>query len=406
MNKNIIKFLINSFILNSEEEKIKEDKNNFLNLSKYKKNWLQKRKYFRNNILKYLLLIKLLLLIGIKTTQSINKKRNIFSLYSSIKLKIENSGDQKVYSNGTYLYCHPVIIPDEIYINGKNQTEIKNEYFFENSDNQIILIWHNALQSTTCMFRECFSITEIDLLDFDDSQLIQMFYMFYDCHSLKKIEISNIKGNKVADAGGLFINCYQLKSINLANFNPSKDVQIHFMFENCNSLISLNFPYFNVEHSEKIEQIFHKCYNLTYINFENSKINNEIESTLNSIINTNHILCSHSPKLISIIKNKSAILNCTNNYCLNQLEDDDCISVNYRYKYKNIFYEDCPNGTYNDSFECLDCNEKCSLCSKESNEKIYVYHVIFQINIMKNIIIHSILIFYLKIALSHQMDFI
>ena len=79
-------------------------------------------------------------------------------------------------------------------------------------------------------------------------------------------------------------------------------------------------------------------------------------------------MCSHSPILISIIKIKSATLNCTNNYCINQIEGDNCFSVNYKYKYNDIFYENCPDGTYNNDFNCFDCDEKCSSCSKESIE--------------------------------------
>ena len=105
---------------------------------------------------------------------------------SSIKLKIENSGIQKIYSIGTYEWSYPVIHPDEIYINGKNKTEIKNEYNFEYNNNEIILVWYNSLESTTCMFRDCTSITEIDLSNFDDSQLIYMQFMFKNCQSLKK----------------------------------------------------------------------------------------------------------------------------------------------------------------------------------------------------------------------------
>ena len=41
--------------------------------------------------------------------------------------------------------------------------------------------------------------------------------------------------------------------------------------------------------------------------------------------------------------------------------------MNYKYKYK--FYENCPDGTYDDNFDCIDCDEKCSLCSKKSTER-------------------------------------
>ena len=191
MSEYKIKIILSSFVLNIEENKIKDD---FRISSLYKKIIFKKRINFKIILSKSLLLIELLLLmlmfikLNLISSQSINKKRNIMSQSSSIKLKIENSGNQKIYSNGTYEYCYPVVAPDEIYINGENQTVIKNEYYFENNNNEIILVWYNPLEYTTCMFRDCTSITEIDLSNFDDSQLTQMFYMFHSCHSLKKLK--------------------------------------------------------------------------------------------------------------------------------------------------------------------------------------------------------------------------
>ena len=256
------------------------------------------------------------------------------------------------------------------------------------------------------MFRNCDSITEIDLSNFDDSQLTQMQYMFRKCKSLKKIEMSNIKGLKITDTGHLFSGCTQLETIDLANFNPSNNNHLHYMFCNCTSLISLNYPYINTNSTKDIIDIFSNCNNLSYINFDNAKIKNEFISGFD-IINYSLFICTHSPKLLSIIKNKSAILNCTNNYCINQIEGDDCSLTNYKYNYKNIFYENCPNGTYNINFSCIDCDEKCSLCSKESTEQnlclscnnSYKYYE-------KNLIIHLIKTLHLKIALSLQKDFI
>ena len=187
MNENEMKYKYKSFLHSIEENKIKNDKINFFNIFINK---FQKRKYLKCKISKALLLIEILLLSVIKlniiSSKSINKKRYIMSQSSSIKLKIENSGNQIIYSIGTYQWCYPVIIPDEIYINGENKTEIKNEYNFEYNNNEIILVWYNSLESTTCMFRDCTSITEIDLSNFDDSQLIKMQYMFMNCQSLKK----------------------------------------------------------------------------------------------------------------------------------------------------------------------------------------------------------------------------
>ena len=140
------------------------------------------------------------------------------------------------------------------------------------------------------------------------------------------------------------------------------------MFENCKALTSLNYPNFNPNRANYIDNFFYNCNNLKYINFENAIIKKEAKSIFNTI-DSNHNICTHSPILISIIKSKSATLNCENNYCINQIEGDDCSSVNYKYIYSNKFYENCPDGTYNNNFNCIDCDEKCSLCSKESTEQ-------------------------------------
>ena len=164
-----------------------------------------------------------------------------------------------------------------------------------------------------------------------------MQFIFKNCQSLKKIEMSNIKGNKVTDTGELFNGCNLLQTIDLANFNAPNNEFPHTMFANCISLISLNYPYLNTINTQFIEDMFSNCNNLIYINLDNAIIKSEFLFTFD-IINSNHIICTHSPKLISIIKSKSATLNCENNYCINQIEDDDCSSTNYKYKYEYQFY--------------------------------------------------------------------
>ena len=387
MDKNRIKSKFKLFLLKYEGNKIIEEKNNLL----YKQKLFQKRKNFKTNIINTLFFIKISLLISIKlnliSSQTINRKRNIMSQSSSIKLKIENSGYHVIYSNGTYQDCQPVIIPDEIYINGVNQSEINNEYNFENNNSEITLIWYNPLESTNCMFRDCTTITEVDLSNFDDSQLCHMQFMFQDCHSLKNVEMSNIKGYKIVDAGFLFMNCYQLESINLANFCHESNAYVHNMFRECHSLTSINFPNLNKEYTEKIADIFYGCNSLKYINIENAIITNETLSIFDSI-NSNQIICSHSPKLISLIKNKSALLNCTNNYCVNQTEEDDCSSLSYKYQYKNIFYEIVlMEHIIIIVLNVLIAMKSVHYAQRKVLNKIYAYHAIIQINIMKNIII-------------------
>ena len=198
--------------------------------------------------------------------------------------------------------------------------------------------------------------------------------------------MSNIKANKVNDAGFLFGNFYQIESINLANFDLNNNAQFHYMFDNCQSLISLNFPNFNKKNHQNIENIFRDCNNLKYINIENAIINNEILSIFD-MINSNQIICTHSPKLISIIKSKSAMLNCTNNYCLNQIEGDDCFSLNLSINIKINFMNIALMEHIMIIIIALIAMKNVTYVQKKAQSNIYVYHAIIQIIIMKNIIL-------------------
>ena len=158
-------------------------RNNYSNFFLDKKNLIQKLKYFKNNLSKSFILIDLLLLVifklNIALSQSINKKRYLISQPSLIKLKIEKSGNHKVYASKNYDWCESIIIPNEISINEEIQTQVKSEYNFVRTNNEIILKWNNPLNTTSCLFRDCTSITEIDLSNFDDSQLVKMQTMFF-----------------------------------------------------------------------------------------------------------------------------------------------------------------------------------------------------------------------------------
>ena len=81
--------------------KIKYKEKFFSCFSFDKNNLFQKREYFKINSSKPKLIIELFFLIeiiiNIELTKSLNDKRNIISHYSSIKLKIENSGVFKKY---------------------------------------------------------------------------------------------------------------------------------------------------------------------------------------------------------------------------------------------------------------------------------------------------------------------
>ena len=116
----------------------------------------------------------------------------ICSLNSIITLKINSPGNAYIYHDDFLFSCIPDTppLPDEIYINDVKQNEIKTNYDFEEGEYNIKLIWENYLTTTKCMFSKCSKIIEINLSQFDTSEVIDMRGMFSGCSSLTSIDLS------------------------------------------------------------------------------------------------------------------------------------------------------------------------------------------------------------------------
>ena len=92
----------------------------------------------------------------------------IYSHYSYITYKINSTGNISIFhvndnSKGS-IFCvpHPPK-PDEVYINGVNQSQITAYFYFDDLDNNITCIWKNNVETTICMFKSCSKIIEMDL---------------------------------------------------------------------------------------------------------------------------------------------------------------------------------------------------------------------------------------------------
>ena len=118
----------------------------------------------------FLYLIFFLNIIQISLSLKIN---NIVLLNSSwIIIKINQAGEHNIISE--YFRQRP----DEIYINDMNQSLIQSHYNLSESINVIKLVWNNELDDCENMFSQCSNITEMDLSNFDTSQVTSMDRMF------------------------------------------------------------------------------------------------------------------------------------------------------------------------------------------------------------------------------------
>ena len=286
--------------------------------------------------------------------------REIILGYSYITLKINVSGYSKILSDN---FGH---FPDEIFINNHSISDTNiNEYYFNNYNNIIKLVWHNEPTTMNSMFKNCLNITEIDLSNFYSSEVVDMSSLFYGCSNLSSLNLSNLDTSQVLEMNSMFYGCSSLISLDLSNFETTQVVDMNSMFYGCSSLIYLDLSKFSFK-TQFTNNIFNGCQNLEFINLQNSKIDNSnIINEITSILNSeNLIICNNEIEFNNTFSQNISI-NCMNK----TIEDDNMnkcftnkISLNNKYS-----CEICgPNfhQKFNDSYNTdsnINCYESISI---------------------------------------------
>ena len=162
---------------------------------------------------------------------------------SKIILKIEGNGTKNVFnSDGRY---NATYYPDEVYINGNKENMVNSTYYLNQINNIVELIWNKTINICNDMFHDCYDITEIDLSNFNSSQVTYMSRMFGGCLSLTSINFTNFNTSKVIYMLVMFYNCSSLTSLNLSSFDTSQVTIMKSMFYGCSSLTSLDLSNYN-----------------------------------------------------------------------------------------------------------------------------------------------------------------
>ena len=308
---NIKKESIKTF--NIKENKINENlikkRNNIINHNNIKK---------RNLIVLFIIIIFIIINLFYPTTTNIFH----FSYQNSkITLKIKGIGENAIFGNETNNYFKGMEYLEKIYING-NETNTKEfRYYFSQINNIVELIFNDNLNNSINMFRGCSNITEINLSNFNTSQVTSMSQMFRNCFSLVSLNISNIDTSQVLSMSYMFCNCSSLKFLDISNINTIKVTTMLYMFNNCSSLVSLDLSSFNTSNVEEINHMFFNCLSLTSLNLSNfntSKITdmsymfNNCSSLVS--LDLSSFVTSHVEDMLSMFYNCSSLtsLNISN----------------------------------------------------------------------------------------------
>ena len=154
-----------------------------------------------------------------------------------------------------------------------------------------IKIWYDAASKTVFYWTEANKIflnkdsryifrgftkaEDIDISNFDSSEVEDMAYFFYKMNSLQSLGLSSFNTNKTTDMTGMFAYVNSLKKLDLTNFNTSKVTNMSAMFHSMSNLDELKILSFNTENITNMNGMFYgvsKLASLELSNFDTSNV--------------------------------------------------------------------------------------------------------------------------------------
>ena len=126
------------------------------------------------------------------------------------------------------------------------------------------------------MFAGMNQISSFNFSSFNTSKVTNMSSMFEDAYGLTSLDISNFDTSNVTDMSSMFKSMWQLTSLNLLNFDTSKVKKMNSMFSN-SSLPSLNLSSFDTSKVTDMSKMFYgmsKITSLDLSNFDTSNVTN------------------------------------------------------------------------------------------------------------------------------------
>jgi len=170
--------------------------------------------------------------------ESIGNNIGIFTYMYHISISVIACDTENVMNmNSMFYYCYSL-------------TELDLNNF--NTENVMYMSY---------MFNMCSNLEKLDIKNFNTTNVTDMPYMFSGCSSLAELEFGdNFNTSNVTNMEGMFSKCSGLKNLKLNNFNTEKVTNMKYMFSFCSSLEKLKFgENFNTEKVTDMEYMFYKC---------------------------------------------------------------------------------------------------------------------------------------------------
>ena len=126
----------------------------------------------------------------------------------------------------------------------------KTAYYYAETEK----VYLNA--NSSMMFYRVYSLTSLNLLNFDTSKVTDMSYMFSELNKVSNLDLSSFDTSKVTNMQDMFSYMHILTSLNLSNFNTHQVVNMGYMFCYVLNLTSLDLSNFDTSKVANMSRIF------------------------------------------------------------------------------------------------------------------------------------------------------
>ena len=89
------------------------------------------------------------------------------------------------------------------------------------------------------MFRNCSSLTDLDVSGFDTRKVTILGSMFADCSGLTTLDVSNFDTRNAKSMGGMFAYCSGITTLDLSSFDTQNVESMRMLFYNCSKLATI-----------------------------------------------------------------------------------------------------------------------------------------------------------------------
>ena len=173
--------------------------------------------------------------------------------------------------NGMFKNCKSLTSLDVSKFNTSNVTDMTHVFYGCNAlTNLDVSKWDTSnVTNMISMFNGCNALTTLDVSKFNTSKVTDMNSMFADCSRLTTLDVSNWDTSNVTNMYGMFYYCNALTTLDLSNWDTSNVTNMHSMFEGCKSLTILDLSKFNTSNVTDMNFVFRNCNALTTLDLSN-----------------------------------------------------------------------------------------------------------------------------------------